>query len=914
MAAFLPAARALWRPLCLVLALGLSLGGQGAGPALAQATSPVEAPAQPQADKPPADRPPVADAPLGGATITPNGATARPGTGDTGGVAATGAGATGGGLTKSHTTPSRSTTKSISVTPASGDGPDYAAWEALATRAERTITEGQASNSGLELLRGQLVDWRSKLQAAQSTNASRIQSLRDQITALGAAPTDGTEEAPEIADRRKQLNDQLQKAEAPGKAADEGYRRAAGLISEIDKEMRERQTAQLLKLWPTPANPANWGEAATAVGNSSRALWVEVATNWRSEARRTKFFDVLPGAIIMVLIALVLIFRGRRWIETFSNWLNRGADAARWRRVWSFVASLGQIVVPTAGVLLISVALRITELPGWLGIQVLTSLFPAGFALFMAYWLGGRIFPKGDENAGPLGLPEQVRSEARFLVTLIGLTQGAEVVREALFPVRLVAEAAVPVLALINILIMALLLWRFGHLINRAFAPGEPRGEAAGFRDGVIRIIGKLLIAIAVVGPLLGAVGYTTAAQALIFPAGSSLMLVGLLLVLVQLISDIWRAVLGEGAEEEGQGLLPVLAGFLLTLASLPLFALLWGARVEDLGELWNRFTEGFMLGETRISPSNFLYFLILFILGYGATRLFQGALRSSILPKTRLDQGGRNAIVSGTGYVGIFLAVIVAVSAAGINLSGLAIVASALTVGIGFGLQNIVQNFVSGIILLIERPVSEGDWIEVGNVSGIVQSISVRSTRIQTFDRSDIIVPNGDLVSQRVTNWTRFSLTGRVVVPISVKFGQDTRKVTEILREIAEAQPLALLNPMPSVYLVGMAADSLNFEIRMLIRDVNFAAQVRSEVNHRVVERFIAEGILLSGTPSSSPSRVEDVATVLEAMRLASPDELARMAPARESKSSDPAEPTDSPAPSRPTEPGDPLDDETER
>lgn len=890
MAVTLPVSRRFWTgafpAFVLTLTLALILGGQGAAPAFAQDTAPAELPVQGG----------------GTVTITPNGA-------------ATTTPAAGGSLTKSQTSVTRSTTKSISVTPQTGDGPDYAVWEQLATRAERMISEGQTSNSGLELLRGQLVDWRAKLQAAQSTNASRIQSLRDQITALGAAPSDGTEEAPEIADRRKQLGEQLQRAEAPGKAADEGYRRAAGLISEIDKEMRERQTAQLLKLWPTPSNPANWGEAATAIGNSFRALFAEVAANWRSEARRAEFYDVLPGSFIMVLIALVLIFRGRRWIETFSNWLNRGADAARWRRVWSFVASLGQIVVPTAGVLLISVALRITDLPGWLGNQMLTALLPAGFALFMAYWLGGRIFPKGDDTPGPLSLPAPVRAEARFLVTLIGLTQGAEHLRDALFPVKLVAEAAVPVLALVNILIMALLLWRFGHLVNRAFAPSEARADAAGFRDGVIRFIGKLLIGLAVVAPILGVIGYTTAAQALIFPAGSSLMLVGLLLVLVQLIGDIWRAVLG--AEDEGQGLLPVLAGFLLTLASLPLFALLWGARVEDLGELWNRFTEGFMLGETRISPSNFIYFLILFILGYGATRLFQGALRSSILPKTRLDQGGRNAIVSGTGYVGIFLAVIIAVSAAGINLSGLAIVASALTVGIGFGLQNIVQNFVSGIILLIERPVSEGDWIEVGNVSGIVQSISVRSTRIQTFDRSDIIVPNGDLVSQRVTNWTRFSLTGRVVVPIAVKFGEDTRKVTEVLREIAEAQPMALLNPKPSVFLMGMAADSLNFEIRMLIRDVNFAGSVRSEVNHRVVERFTEEGIVLAGTPGSSPSRVEDVATVLEAMRLASPEELTRMAPARgetRDGTRDGADPGNSPPAAAQAVPGDPLDDETER
>ena len=737
---------------------------------------------------------------------------------------------------------------------------DYTAWEAMAVRAENAIQDPARTSDALDQVRAQLVDWREALSGAQSANSARIATLRTQITALGPPPAEGVVESEDIAKRRAELDELLVRLQAPGIAADEAYRRADGLIREIDRVQRDRQADQLLQLWPTPINPANWPAALRALSGAVVQIGQETASLWRQPAAQAALGDNLPVVLALMVLAGGILWRGRLWIDRLTYKLQNRASV-RGQRIWAFLASLGQIAVPVAGVMLLSLALVLTGLFGPAGLGIVDRLPDVGLAFFAALWLGGRMFPVGPRADATLHLSADARAEGRFLSRAFGLVLGLETLRAAAFGQIGMPEAARAVLAFPFIVVAGVLLLRMGQFMARHAArePVAEDGHSYGIR--LVSILSRAAIVVGIAGPVLAAIGYVSAAQGMVFPAIMSLGLIALLSVLQRLVGDIYAMLVRREDQAGGDALVPVLIGFGLTLGTIPLFALIWGARTADLTELWTRFREGFQLGNARISPTDFLFFAVVFGIGYALTRMFQGALKSTILPRTGLDQGAQNALVSGVGYVGIFLAALIAINSAGIDLSGLAIVAGALSVGIGFGLQNIVSNFVSGIILLIERPVSEGDWIEVGTTVGIVKSISVRSTRIQTFDRSDVIVPNSDLIAGRVTNWTRFNRSGRLIVPVAVPFTTNSRRVEVILREIAESQPLAVLTPAPIVALMGFGAETMNFEIRVILRDVYFQVQVRSEINHQIAERFAAEGILQSNAHRDYLQRMADTA-----------------------------------------------------
>lgn len=246
----------------------------------------------------------------------------------------------------------------------------------------------------------------------------------------------------------------------------------------------------------------------------------------------------------------------------------------------------------------------------------------------------------------------------------------------------------------------------------------------------------------------------------------------------------------------------------------------------------------------TRISFDSVVQGLLFFLATLYLTRVVKYFIRDRVLSRTNIDVAAQSSIVTIIGYVGGLVALLVGLSIMGLDFKNLAIVFGALSVGIGFGLQNIVNNFVSGLLILFERPIKEGDWVVVGGNEGIVRKINIRSTEIETFDKASILIPNANILSTDLTNWTHSDMYGRVIVPVGVSYDSDVKKVRQILLDCAAQEPQVLSKPAPYVWFTEFADNSLNFELRCIVQNVMNKGTVKSNLMFSILDAFNKEGI----------------------------------------------------------------------
>ena len=368
-------------------------------------------------------------------------------------------------------------------------------------------------------------------------------------------------------------------------------------------------------------------------------------------------------------------------------------------------------------------------------------------------------------------------------------------------------------------------------------------------------------------------VGYLALASFLMRETVWIAAILGLMFLLLRLADDLFptvlspRAPLGgaletalgldDGAMEQVGVLLSGLTRLLLMLLAWVALLAPFGASVEDLIHRFTSTDFVVRLGLVAISPGAVLGGIALFLVGLAITRGVRRWLEVRYLPKTTMDVGLRTSLAAGVTYLGGLIAILVAFAYLGLSVAQIALFASALSVGIGFGLQGIIGNFVSGLILLAERPVRVGDWIAIGELEGDVRKINIRATEIEMMDRSRLIVPNSELVSKAVRNVTHAGALGRVKIVLKVDGAADPAKVSEVMMARLTAHPQVLPDPPARVYMTDVRDGALEFTAFAYLPSPRLAYGVRSQLLFEIVPDLRAAGVALA-----SPNPVIHVET----------------------------------------------------
>lgn len=738
-------------------------------------------------------------------------------------------------------------------------------------RIERRLGDPRLSDTdfnALRLMGEKLREAGTETRTAQRAEAQEAQTLLD---ALGPAPVAGssTRESPSVAETRRQLTARVQRANDGLKEIDLALARLQSLQDRVAGEARQQFTRRLVYRGPALLGSTFWDHARE-----------DVPGVWDDSLQRVNEPDNLPSlpSLMQALLAagtLLLL-----WLPL--NLLRRryGVDVAlpdplpTHRSVAAVLQWLHLAAVPVTA---LWAAYAVLNANGWLEREIFGAVVAQlGFGISLALLALGVARAALAPQAPGWALIKLGPTERRMLFRRLHVFSLLAVFGAPL-GIMLAGPNATGGSRDVVFVLSTLYFAGFSLAMSQSRIWNDVTNDRRR-----LRIFWGLALTVAALATLATLLGFHSFARF----ASSGLLLSQLALSTYLLLRQGLRDALRDGEAETDElseqpsaakhvgstarFVLGLLGDLLLLLIFVTVLALIWGLSPATLGSFALDLIYGVKIGSVTISLLDILAAIFLLGLGVAITRFVSSGLNARLERQTQIDPGVRNSVVTGVAYIGYVISGIIGVAVMGLDLSNLAIIAGALSVGIGFGLQNIVNNFVSGLILLIERPVKVGDWVVVGNREGYVRRINVRSTELETFPRASVIIPNSELISSSVMNWTHRDKFGRIDIDIGLAYGVDIDKAEAILLDCVKSHPEILAYPAAMVAFRGFGDSALTFSVRGHIANVERRLLIESDVRKAIYKACLRENIPIP-FPQSDVHLVDldRIETMLKGLRL---------------------------------------------
>lgn len=738
-------------------------------------------------------------------------------------------------------------------------------------RMEGMLKNGQSMSETLSDDVKFLSSTRTKLMEAKKRNEKELEFVQRRIDALGPEPTDGSQEIDIIAQKRKEFNEEA--SYQKGQIAEVDVLLAK--IDELDTVIINVRNTELL------GNLLNYQQPLIYPSNflHSTTLFVEYMVdiikspiNWYQGLNEDQKSFVHSNIIPVLLVALLSLWLGiylRLFIMKHFGY-RKDIEHPRYGRkvVAAIFVAIAYGVIPAtiiAGFMLWMYSTQVMT-TGFFGI-VLNSFLFYTLLVILARAVSRVFFAPYNEKWRLINVDtdkaKRMTSALYFTVFMFGLCgfllHVATISNYSVDLNNYIRACANAVKGICIILLVKRYLW--DELEDKDEDDDEePSSSSTDSTDDDAQVniafkitFSTVLFVIVTFG--LSLFGYARLSAFIFDRFLLTIIGIGALLVLRKVLSEFLHRILLLRFWVKTFKLRRKIVSkidFWSNLIIDPLFILfgifmvlsIWGVSTDILLQSTKKILVGFKVGEVEISPLAIIMGFVAFFIALAVVKAMRIRLVNNVLAKMDIDDGIRHSLASGFGFVGFIIAAIIAIIVMGGNLSNLALIASALSVGIGFGLQNVINNFVSGIIILFERPIKVGDWVMVSGEEGQVKQINIRSTEIETFKKSSIIIPNATLLSSSVTNLTHANNWSRQSISIGVAYGSDVKRVTEILLEIASKHKYVLKNPAPYVLFKDFGASSLDFELRCYTNNIWQGWKIPSDIRYEINERFIEEGI----------------------------------------------------------------------